>query len=147
MDYLYWLSIVSAICSILGLVISLFVSNFIKSPKLKRLVIGFILFVITFISGLVAHISSENERIKNIHRQAYSIYEDYNPFYSKKAFIQEALTFLEENQDRYPDSYKRAVQIYSDMKNSDGQYDYEPAIEIYGIIEGIAKLNGDKKRH
>ena len=143
MNYLLLLTIVSSICSILGFVISLYVSNFIKSPKWKRLIIGFILFAITFISGLVDHISSENERIKNIHRQAIVIYEDYNPFGSNKAFIQESLSFLEENKDRYPNSYYRAVQIYSDMKNSVGQYDYEPAIEIRGIIKGIAALNGE----
>lgn len=144
MNYLYWLTIVSAICTILGFAMNIFVSIHVKSTMWKWVFIGFILFVIAFISGLIANISSENERLKNIHRQATAIYEDYKPLANDMEFIQESLTFLEENKDRYPRSYDRAVEIYTDMKNSTIQYPYEAANQIHGIIKGIATLNGDK---
>lgn len=144
MNYLLLLTIVSSICTILGFAISLFASNFIKSPIWKWFVIGFILFIVTFVSGWIANLNSENERLKNIHRQATAIYEDYEPLVNEMEFIQEALTFLEENKNRYPDSYGRAVEIYTDMKNSTIQYSYEPATQIHGIIKGIATTNGEK---
>lgn len=140
MNFILLLTVVSSICTIVGFILNLFISKFIKSEKWKWVIS---LFILTFSSGYAVYYNSENERIKNIHRQATVIYEDYNSFSPNKAFIQESLAFLEENQDRYPDSYERAVQIYSDMKNSVGQYDYEPAIEIRGIIKGIAALNGE----
>lgn len=144
MNYLLLLTIVSSICTVLGFAISLFASNFIKSPIWKWFVIGFILFIVTFVSGWIANLNSENERIKNIHRQATAIYEDYKPLANDMEFIQESLTFLEENNERYPGSYKRAVEIYTDMKNSTIQYPYEAAIQIRGIIKGIATSNGEK---
>lgn len=49
--------------------------------------------------------------------------------------------FLEENKDRYPDAYERAKNIYENMRSSDFQYDYEPAMEMHGIMKGIATLN------
>lgn len=140
MSFLLVLSIVGEICSIIGFVINLYVSKLTKSENLRWIIIFCCLLVF---GGSAVYYSSENERIKNIHRQAKAIYDDYVPSGNEKEFIQESLAFLEENKDRYPDSYNRAVQIYSDMKNSTIQYSYEPAIEIRGIIKGIVTLNGE----
>lgn len=138
MDYWQFLTISSAVCSIVGF----FITIFSKYSWGKRILWSVVIFILTFISGYAVNRNSENERIKNIHRQANAICEHYSSSYSDE-FIQESLAFLEENKDRYPDSYNRAVQIYSDMKNSTIQYSYEPAIEIRGIIKGIVTLNGE----
>ena len=138
MDFFVLLTVVSAICSIVGLVFALYIA---KYPKAKKWLWGIAVFALTFISGLAVHYNSENERIKNIHRQAEIIISHHEPYGFDKAFIQESLTFLEENKDRYPDSYERAKQIYETMKNSHFQYGYEPAMEIEGILKGIAALN------
>jgi hypothetical protein len=139
MNYMLFLTIVSSVCSIVGFIIAI-CSKYSWGKVFQWCAIVFIL---TFASGYAVNSNSENERIKSIHRQAKAIYDDYVPSGNEKEFIQESLAFLEENKDRYPDSYNRAVQIYSDMKNSTIQYSYEPAIEIRGIIKGIVTLNGE----
>lgn len=139
MNYMLFLTIVSSVCSIVGFIIAI-CSKYSWGKVFQWCVIVFIL---TFASGYAVNSNSENERIKSIHRQAKAIYDDYVPSGNEKEFIQESLAFLEENKDRYPDSYNRAVQIYFDMKNSTIQYSYEPAIEIRGIIKGIVTLNGE----
>ena len=58
-----------------------------------------------------------------------------------KRVVTNKIVFLEENKDRYPDAYKRAMQIYSDMKSSEFQYDSEPAAEMRGILKGISTIN------
>ena len=133
MSFIGVITIVSSICGI----ISFFTTPYVKSNKWLWFTIVFIL---TLATGFAVHYNSELERTKSIHRQANSICSHYHSSYNKE-FIQEVLAFLEENKDRYPDSYDRAIQIYVDMKNTPMQYDYEPAQEMYGIIKGIAALN------
>lgn len=133
MNYLLLLTIVSAICSILGF----FSAKFINERRWLWLIVVFIL---TFASGYAVYSNGELGRIKNIHRQANAIYEDYYHC-SYEEFIQEALTFLEENQDQYEDSYKRAKQIDSVVNSSVVKYYSEEATKLRGIIKGIATLN------
>lgn len=97
--------------------------------------------VISF--SLTVYYCSELSRINTIHKQAGVIYDDYNGFGPNKEFIQESLIFLEENKDRYPDAYQRAIQIKEDMKKSDFIYNTDPAVEIRGIFKGRATLNGE----
>ena len=99
------------------------------------------IFIMTFASGFAVHYNSELERIKNVHRQANAIYEHYDSYGNNKEYIQEVLVFLEENKDRYPDAYKRAMQIYLKMKSSEIQFDSDPAAEMRGIIKGISAIN------
>ena len=137
MNYLLLLTILSSICGIVSFIIGVCS----KYTKAKILQWVFIVFVLTFSSGYAVHYNSELERIKNIHRQANAIYGHYNLYGDYKEYIQEVLTFLEENREEYPDSYKRAIQIYDDMKKESIQYACEPAEELRGIIKGIATLN------
>lgn len=133
MSFIGVITIVSSICGI----ISFFTTPYVKS---NRWLWFTIVFILTLATGFAVHYNSELERTKSIHRQANSICSHYYSSYNKE-FIQEVLAFLEENKDRYPDSYDRAIQIYVDMKNTPMQYDYEPAQEMYGMIKGIAALN------
>lgn len=95
MNYLTLITLVSAICGIIGF----FTSKIIKN---RIILWSVIVFFLTFASGLAVQYNSELERIKDIHRQAHAIYNHYNPFdYRNRDFIQESLTFLEENKDRY----------------------------------------------
>lgn len=126
--------LLASFCSILGYFIP---SKF----KSNRWFYAVSIFILTIACGYIVQYNSELERIKNIHRQANAIYEHYSSYGNNKEFIQETLIFLEENKDRYPDAYKRAMQIYSDMKSSEFQYDSEPTAEMRGIIKGIATLN------
>lgn len=139
MNYLVLIGLISAICGIL----SFFITVFSKYSWGKRILWLTVVFVLTFISGLVVNYNSKNERIKSIHRQASAICEHYHSSYSAE-FIQESLVFLEENRDVYPDSYNRAVQSYDKMKNATIQYDFEVAREMYGIVKGIATLNDEE---
>lgn len=138
MNYILFLTIVSSVCSIVGLIIA--ISCRYSWGKAFQWCV--IVFILTFASGYAVNSNSENERIKNIHRQASAICEHYSYSYSDE-FIQEALAFLEENKDRYPDSYNRAEQIYIDMNSSIVPYDFEAARKLYGLIKGIATLNGE----
>ena len=134
MNSLTLITLFSAVCSIL----SFFTSEKIKS----RWAWVIIVFILTFSSGCAVYYNSELERINNIHRQAMAISEQYNPpFGSEREFIQEVMVFLEENRDRYPESYERAKSIYSEMKKSENQYDSYTASEFRGIIKAIATLN------
>lgn len=105
---------------------------------------GAIVVMLTLATGFAVHYNSELERTKSIHRQASIICSNYCSSSFNKEFIQEVLTFLEDNKDRYPDAYSRARQIYTDMKETTMQYDYEPAQEMYGMIKGIAALNEEE---
>lgn len=133
MNFLSLITIVSAICTI----ISFFTSKLFKS---RIYLWAAVVFILTFASGLAVYYSSELARINDIHKKADAIYEDYNPFGPNNAFIQESLTFLEENKERYQDAYNRANQIYIDMKESELQLTTDAAIEIRGIIKGISTL-------
>lgn len=134
MSFIVLIGLVSSICSIIGL----FISDKFKSNRWFYVIF---IFIMTFACGYAVHYNSELERIKNIHRQANAIYEHYHSYGNNKEYIQETLIFLEENKDRYPDAYKRAIQIYSNMKSSEFQYDSEPAAEMRGLLKGIAILN------
>lgn len=138
MNYILFLTIVSSVCSIVGLIVAICY----RYSWGKVFQWSVIVFILTFASGYAVNSNSENERIKNIHRQASAICEHYSSSYSDE-FIQEALAFLEENKDRYPDSYNRAEQIYIDMNSSIVPYDFEAARKLYGLIKGIATLNGE----
>lgn len=138
MNYILFLTIVSSVCSVVGLIIAI-CSRYSWGKAFQWFSIVFIL---TFASGYAVNSNSENERIKNIHRQANAICEHYS-YCPDDEFIQESLAFFEENKNRYPDSYKRAEQIYTDMNSSIVQYDFEAARKLYGIIKGIAILNGE----
>ena len=138
MNYLTLLTIVSAICGIIGF----FTSKLFKS---RIYLWAIVVFILTFASGLAVYYSSELARINDIAiipngEESSTIYEDFNPFGSNNEFIQEALTFLEENKERYQDAYDRANNIYQDMKESNLQLTTDAAIEIRGIIKGISTL-------
>ena len=134
MSFTVLIGLLSSICSIIGL----FISDKFKS---NRWFYAIFIFILIIACGYIIQYNSELERIRNIHRQANAIYNHYNTYSFNKEFIQESLIFLEENRDRYPDAYKRATEIYLDMKKTEFQYDSEPAMEMRGIIKGIATLN------
>lgn len=133
MNFLTLIAIVSAICGI----ISFFTSKLFKS---RIYLWAAVVSILTFASGLAVYYNSELARINDIHKKADAIYNDYVPYSSDNMFIQESLTFLEENKDRYPDAYKRANQIYQDVKESEHHFTRDAAIEIQGIIKGISTL-------
>ena len=133
------LSIICDAISIVGFAMNLHFSKQSKTEKWRWVIIAIVL-VVSF--GFTVYSGSELLRIKNIHRQASAICEHYSSSCSDE-FIQEALAFLEENRDVYPDSYNRAVQSYDKMKNATIQFDFEVAREMYGIVKGIATLNDE----
>lgn len=126
----------SSICSIFGFLLSL-------KGKGRPWLWAVILFILTSACGYSVHYNSELERIKDIHRQAAAIYEHYSPYGESKVFIQESLTFLEENKDRYPDAYERARKIYADTKNPNYIFYSDAASELSGILKAIAALNNE----
>ncbi len=128
--------LIGLLSSIFG-IIGFFIPDKFKSNK--WLCAGVIV-IMTLACGFAVYLTSELERTKNIHRQAMAIYEQHGPYRINKEFIQEVLTFLEEDKDRYPDSYERAINIYSDMKDSNIQYDQDATDELRGIIKGAATL-------
>ena len=132
----FWniLAALGSICSILGLIYSVVTSK----DTLKRKIISFILLFVMAVSiGGAVYLKSELKRIKDVHNKAESVYRDYDgTFYNE--YIQEVLTFLEENQDRYRDSYERAKDFSSKMKESDERY---VADKMHGIIKGIIVNN------
>ena len=90
MDYLSLLAITSGICSIIGL----FIPEKIKS---RKWLLAITVFILTFASGYAVHYNSELERVKNVHRQAVAIAGHRDAWGSDIVYIQEVLTFLEEN--------------------------------------------------
>lgn len=135
MNFEILIGLLSLVFGILGF----FAPNKFKSNK--WLCAGVIVFM-TLVSGFIVYYNSEIERIKSIHKQAEKMARQYDPnSIQNNIFIHESLIFLEENRDRYPDAYKRAQQICSDMEKTEFQYDSEPAKKMYGIIKGIATLN------
>ncbi|MBR1682220.1 MAG: hypothetical protein IJ700_02500 [Bacteroidaceae bacterium] len=134
MDYLSLLAITSGICSIIGL----FIPEKIKS---RKWLLAITVFILTFASGYAVHYNSELERVKNVHRQAVAIAGHRDAWGSDIEYIQEVLTFLEENKELYPDAYKRATKIYTDMKANNETYFNDEATELHGIVKSIATLN------
>lgn len=135
MNFYILLGLLSSVCTIVGLL----TSDKFKSSKWKY---ATLIFVMTLTCGYAVHYNSEIERIKSIHKQAEKISRQYDPnSIQNNIFVHESLIFLEENRDRYPDAYKRAQYICSDMEKTEFQYDSEPAKKMYGIIKGIATMN------
>ena len=134
MDFWNILAVLGSVCSIIGLIYSLYTSK----DTLRRRIISFILLIVMAISVASAvYQNSELKRIKDIHKKAESVYSDYDgSFYNE--YIQEVLTFLEENQDRYSESYERAKHYSSEMKESDER---DVADKMHGIIKGIIVNN------
>lgn len=134
MNYLLLITIISAICSILSFLTS-------KVFKSRVWLWSVVVFILTFASGYAIYSNSELEKTKNIHRQAQAINDHYVPFGDYREFIQESLTFLEENRDRYPESYERAKEIYAETRKPQFVYYSDAASEMRGIIKSIAELN------
>ena len=140
MNFWLVLSVVSSVCGIVGFILNVYVSKLTKTEIWRWYVI--VIFLICS-CGSAVYYGSELEWLNSVHRKATIILKDYNDFGPNHEFIQESLTFLEENKDKYPDAYQRAKKIYNDMKDSDYQFTSGPALEIRGIIKGIATLNGE----
>lgn len=139
MDYLEFLTITASVCSIVGFLITLFSMN----SWGKRILWAIVIFLLTFSGGYAVNRNSENERIKNIHRQSIAICNHYGYSYCEE-FVQEALTFLEENRERYPDSYDRAKQIYQDLNDAAIPDCYDAERKLHGILKSISALNGEE---
>ena len=131
LDILNILAIIGSICSILGLIISVVTS---KDTIKRKIVLFFFLIVMAISIGGVVYLNSELKRIKDIHNKAESVYNDYVGC-SNEEYIHEVLTFLDENQDRYPETYKRANHIANIEDESDA------ADALRGIIKGIIVNN------
>lgn len=134
MDIMTFLSVFSAICTIVGF----FTSKYFKS---NYWIVGAVVGILTFVSGYAVYYNSEYRRIKNIHRQAIAVEKLYQTYGGYKQFIHASLTFLEENRDSYPDSYVRANKIYEATKGPSFILDSDAAEELHGIILSIAATN------
>lgn len=140
MSFSLILSIICDAIGIAGFAMNLHFSKQSKMEKLRWVIVAIVL-VISF--SFTVYNGSELSRIKNIHRQASALCEHYSTSYCEE-YIQEALTFLEENRERYPDSYDRAKQIYHDINDSAVPDCYDAARKMYGILKGISALNGEE---
>lgn len=141
-DTLQVIASVFTIISFIGLIIGMFTSK----DTIKRKVLWFSLLIVMAISiSATVYLNSELKRIKDIHKKAESVYEDYSVFGSDRKYIQEVLTFLEENKDRYPEAHERANHIYTVLPEpkSIGSFDaYKIAAEeMNGIVKGVVEMN------
>lgn len=136
MEMMTLLSILSAICTIVGIL----TSKYFKSNYWK---VGAVVGILTLVSGYAVYYNSEYRRIKNIHRQAIAVEKHYQEYGGYKEFIQASLVFLEENKETYPDSYERAKKIYADSKNQNGLLDKASADEMHALIQVIADVNDE----
>lgn len=138
MGVLEIIAIVAGVCSIVGFVLQLMLS---KIPKIQKWIWVAIVVIMTLSTGYTVYSESELERVRDIHRQADAVYEHYTSSCDHSAYMQEMLTFLEEVQERYPDAYARAKEIYVDAQNMDSFDKINATIEMRGIVKGIATLN------
>lgn len=142
LDILNILAIIGSICSILGLIISVVTS---KDTIKRKIVLFFFLIVMAVSISATVYLNSELKRIKDIHKKAESVEEDYNIFGSYPEYIQEVLTFLEESKDRYPEAHERANRIHAELPEPEipGSSDaYEKAAEeMHGIVKGVVEMN------
>ena len=93
------LSIICDAITIVGFAMNLHFSKQSKKEKWRWVLVAIAL-VISF--SFTVYNGSELSRIKNIHRQASTLCEHYSTSYCEE-YILEAITFLEENRERYPD--------------------------------------------
>ena len=138
MDFMTIIVVASSICGIMCYLFELYMAKYIQSRKWLWIIVAFVL---TFCACYVVYYESELRRINDIHRHAQTIYEQYTPTCSHMAYIQEMLTFLEENKDRYPDAYVRATEIYARTQNAEIFDIIDATVEMRGIVKGIATLN------
>jgi hypothetical protein len=137
MDILVLSGFVGALFSVLAF----FIPEKFKSNRAIK-----IIFTILLI-GLCCIITfqySKLKRIDNISKSATTLIKNKESSYTHISFVQAGLAFLEQNKDLYPDSYKRAQNLYDEYKKKESPYAFETvnlASEIKGIIQGIAVLN------
>ena len=138
------LAVIGSVCSIISFIV-LVISMFTSKDTIKRKIFWFVLLIVMAISiGETVYLDSELKRIKDIHNKAESVYEDYSIYGSDLEYIEEVLTFLEENKDSYPDAYERANRAYDKMKDSEKILaESKTAEEMKGIIKGIVTKKND----
>ena len=141
-DTLEVIASVFTIISFIGLVISMFTSK----DTIKRKILWFSLLIVMAISiSATVYLNSELKRIKDIHKKAESVCEDYNIFGSAPEYIHEVLTFLEENKDRYPEAHERANRINAVLPEPTSIGGPEAYIiaaeEMHGIVKGVVEMN------
>ena len=146
MNYYFVLTIAGIIASIIGLFIP-------DKWRNKKALMFVLLFCLIFISGWISNLQNEIEkknsiieRKNNISRKAQELIDKKRMNFTYRGYIQACLSFLEANQDLYPDSYENGKQIEVELKNELKEnkystYEVDAASEISGIIQGIAILN------
>ena len=135
------LAAIASVCTIISFII-LIISMFTSKDTIKRKILWFSLLIVMAISiGGTVYLNSELKRIKDIHNKAERVYSDYDGSFHNE-YIQEVLTFLEENQDRYSDAYERAKHINAELEESDSYIDERIAADkMHGIVKGVVEMN------
>ena len=146
MNYYIVLTIVGIIASIIGLFIP-------DKWRNKKVLMFAFLFLTIFISGWISNLQNEIEkknsiieRKNNVSRKAQELIDKKQMYFTYRGYIQACLSFLEANQDLYPDSYENGKKIELELKNELKEnkystYEVDAASEISGINQGIAILN------
>jgi hypothetical protein len=140
MNIILVVTLLSAVCSI----VSVFIPERWKS---KKIFWALFIFVMCILCSVITLQQTKINQINKVSKAAKELSSNTHGYYSNSGYIQACLAFLEQNQDLYPDAYSRAKELYSSNKEKSlyNDFDYrELAIEIEGLIKGIAVLNKEK---
>ncbi|MEC9361977.1 MAG: hypothetical protein VYC42_02025 [Pseudomonadota bacterium] len=86
------------------------------------------------------------DRIARIEHVAKQMVEDRQMHYTHLGFVQASLAFLEKNNDLFPDTYRRAIDLCAQYKCSEPQSGtdmVELAFAMDGILTGLATIDRD----
>jgi hypothetical protein len=136
-----------ALSGIIGTVFSIATVFLPEKFKSKKLTLGIFTFTIIVLCCFITNLNSKLNRIEKVSMTANELIEEKSMKFTNEGFILATLAFLEQNKDLYPESYKRAENIFDYYKKSNDKSieSVNVSFELEGLLQGIAILSQEKK--
>ncbi|CAH7214784.1 conserved hypothetical protein [Vibrio chagasii] len=132
--------ILGSVASIVGLLLPA------KNGKQRviHLVYGVVIIVVAYFA---VDYQQKYDRLVNVEKVATQMVSDQSFEYTNLGFVHAVLAFLEKNQDLYPDTYKRALNMCAQYKCDSPEGDSVDMVTLSftfsGLLKGIATQQKD----
>ncbi|MDE1341147.1 hypothetical protein [Vibrio aestuarianus] len=105
--------------------------------------------VITVVAYYAVDYQKKYDRLVNVEKVATQMVSDQGFEYTHLGFVHAVLAFLEKNQDLYPDTYKRALNMCAQYKCDSPEGDSVDMVTLSytfsGLLTGIATQQKDSE--
>ena len=132
-----------AILGLIGTVLGIIGFFFPIEWKNKAYIKVVFMLIFTILSIWIVNQNSKINQIEKVSKSANLLIEQKSTEFTSEGFILAALSFLEQNKNSYPDSYKRANDIFYTYNLAENREmnSISVASEMEGLIRGIGILS------